>query len=111
MELDAALRLLGNRYQIILYSVLASTFLLSAFVLMGMIFMGSAPKSYYCSPPIGFEPNETVPGYGEPDMDSCQMYEVHDGIVTGNTTYCKHGWTYETDFGETTIIMDVSKST
>ena len=106
MELDAAFRLLGNRYHIILYSVLTLTLFLSAFVLMGMIFMGSAPESFYCTPPLGFLPNETL--LETPVLDSCHMYEVHDGIVTGNITDCIHGWTYVTDFGETTIIMDVS---
>ena len=108
MELDDALRLLGNRYQWLLYSLLCLCMPLNAFIVMGMVFIGSEPARFYCTPAPGFEPNETVPGYGEPEMDTCRMYEVHGGIVMENTTYCKHGWTYETDFGETTIVMDVS---
>ena len=75
-----------------------------------MVFIGTTPKRYYCAPPPGFEPNQTVPGYGDPEEESCLMYAVHDGIVTGNKTKCTHGWMYDTEYGETTIVMDVSDS-
>ncbi|XP_072028119.1 solute carrier family 22 member 4-like [Amphiura filiformis] len=62
---------------------------------------------YKCTPPDGYLTNETTPVlHGTTELDKCHMYEVHDGIVTQNTTDCLYGWDYERVIGETSIVTD-----
>ncbi|XP_072034540.1 organic cation transporter protein-like [Amphiura filiformis] len=109
MEFDDALRLLGNfgKYQTILYLLLTYGYYMAGFILMGMIFIGGTPQGYHCTPPPGFSANETVPGFGEPDVvDSCHMYEVLNGTVTDNKIGCIYGWDYQAADDDVTYVMD-----
>ncbi|XP_033639696.1 organic cation transporter-like protein [Asterias rubens] len=112
MDVDAALRYIGplGRVQNLNCLIYALTVFPAAFQLTGIAFTMGQPNGYYCRPPPGFTPNQTVPGWGrvdpEEERDGCHQYEVRNGVVTGNLTGCDDGWVYETDHGESSVVTD-----
>ena len=77
-----------------------------------MVFIRYTPEPFHCTPPSGFFVNESVPrdieNGGKVVLDSCHMYDVQNGVITGNLTKCKNGWEFETNRGETSFVTDVS---
>ena len=102
MDVDSSLNIVGlcGRIQITNFLICGVGLSLSAQQLTGIAFTIDQSVEHHCKPAPGFTANETTPALGEEvagynDLESCYMYEIHNGTLTDNLTTCQYGWEYK----------------
>lgn len=126
MRYEDVLQEIGEfgRYQKIQFLLVCVVSITSSFHSMNMVFVGPTPEHHCALPPqlsmLNLSQQEllelAIPASdGKPA--SCLMYNVSDVDWTGNLTLwtssnrsthsCTHGWTYSTQFYQSTIVTQV----